>query len=307
MARILITLVVLFRFTQSFAHDTPISTMVPYSSGVAHLNVGDDTVTFSNGLKIFSLVFKYPLQIPEEKTWNGGIACICTSGKVVYKSDPSMVTKWRGIQKVNFNNINEINHADWTQTTGNPDTLWRSATNTPLTTFPIVSLFLRVSNTEIAQMSAMCLYYSSEPCCDVVRTTETHLLPESNSIFYFLPSSPSNPNMKLQVVSVEIDSSSTEQHGESGIFRNYVVSGINIRWTIDSLGNCLFDNRVSIAKNSRTSICAGMKMNKYLKLSVSDQRNALCNRSDDNDHLGYFSLKEEKVTGNSGNGVFVRP
>ncbi len=95
MARILIVLMVMLQFTMSFAHDTLISTAIPYSSGIVHLNVDQDTATFSNGLKIFSLVFEYPYQIPEEKRWDGGIACSCTSGDVVYKSDPSMVTKWR--------------------------------------------------------------------------------------------------------------------------------------------------------------------------------------------------------------------
>jgi hypothetical protein len=244
--------------------------------------------------------------IPEEKRWYGGIGSICTSGSVAYKSNPSMITKWVGSQKVNFNNITGKNCADWTQTTGNPDTVWAYSNHIPLITYPIDSLILRVSSTDIVLMSAKCLYYSSEPCCDAVRTTETHSVPNSNSILYFLPSSPLNPNMKLQVISVEIDSSSTEPPGS--IFRNYVVTGFNLRWAIDSLGNGVFDKRTSIAKNSqRAGYTSTTKISKYLKLNVSDKRNSQNNILDCIDHQVYFSLKGEKVSGNSGNGVFVKP
>lgn len=308
MARIMFALVVMFQFTLAFAHDTLISTAIPYTAGIVHLNVDNDTVTFSNGLKIFSLAFEYPYQIMEEKWWSGGIGCTCASGKVVYKSDPSMVTKWVGIQKVNFDYITGINCADWSETIGNPDTLWGAATNTPVTTSPIDSLFLRVSSTNIAQLNAKVLYFSTRPCCDIVRTIATQTRPNSNALLYFFPSLPSNPNMKLQVVSVEIDSSSTESHGTLGIFKNYVVSGINLRWAIDSLGNGIFDNRTTIAKCARHTVyTSNTKTSKYLKITSSDQDNSQNTLSHGNDHQAYFSLKGEKVCGNSGKGVFVKP
>jgi hypothetical protein len=308
MVRILLAWVVMFQFTLSFAHDTLISTAIPYATGMVHLNVDNDTVTFSNGLKIFSLVFEYPKQIPEEKTWCGGIAFGCTSGGVAYKRDPSLVTRWVGGQKIPLEHFTGKNVADWCETTGNPDTIWGSATNIPSIIYPMDSLLLQVSTTEIARMPVKVVYSSSVPCCDVIRTITTRMYTNSNAILYFLSSPPSNPNMKLQVVSIEIDSSSTEPHGTLGIFKNYVVSGINFKWAIDSLGNGVFDNSTSIAKDASHAVyTSSTKTGKYLKLTSSDQRNSKNSLSNGNDYQAYFSLKGEKVCGISGKGVFVKP
>jgi hypothetical protein len=116
--------------------------------------------------------------------------------------------------------------------------------------------------------------------------------------------------MKIQVVSVEIDSPSTEPHGgaDIGKNKNYEVSGINLRWAIDSLGNGVFDNSTSITKNTKhAAYASNTKISKYLKLSVSDHSNSQNNISNGNDHQVFFSLKGEKVCGNSGKGVFVKP
>ncbi len=113
--------------------------------------------------------------------------------------------------------------------------------------------------------------------------------------------------MKLQVVSVEIDSSSTSSHGELGIFRDYVVSGINLRWAIDSLGNGRFDKSTKIVKNVRPTMCtAGIMKNKNLKLNFLNNQTTHNTISNCKDCQGYFSLKGEKVSKYLPHGIFVK-
>jgi hypothetical protein len=229
------------------AHDTLISTTIPYSSGVANLNAHSDTVTFSNGIKIFSIIFTNPIEIPENTTWFGGIVYTYPSGTIAYKDDSAIVTHWyHGANFRDLKNLPSLNMANWTYTFENPDTFWLSADFVPRSIRPADSIFINTSEGKISQFPFKFLYSSFISKVDLDKNTRSESAFDYNSILYYLSSSGNSPNMKFQVDSLKIDSSTAPPSAEGGVVKNYVVSNITIRWAVDSLGNGVFQTKTGV-------------------------------------------------------------
>jgi hypothetical protein len=305
--RNLIGLILIFQITLSFSRDTLISTTIPYATGTVHLNVENDTVSFSNGVKIFSLVFSIPFHIPEEELWEGGIAFSYSSGTIVYRNASEMVTKWIVLPEPSLERPSEIRSTTWKYTIGNPDTIWPSASSIPLVTYPGDSLFLHMADTDFILMTVKHLYNSHMPVAEIVNPIATHRVPNTNAIIYFLSSSRPNSNMKFQVASIDIDST-PKVVPNLGTFSNSVASGITIRWAIDSLGNGLFPQSTLVVKTSKNTARATAEgPNRYVTLNKSNHNIVKHNGVDERSNRAFFSLRGEKGSGTKSNGVFIKP
>jgi hypothetical protein len=278
-----------------FAHDTLISTAVPYASGIVSMNADSDTVSFSNGVKIFSLVFTPISHIPEESVWYGGIAFLYSSGKMAYKNDSSLIR--RGDLDPQRSSLPSIHMAQWTMTIGNPDTNWSSALRVPQAFYPADSLRIRTSESQISLLTMKQLYYSQRPVAEIVSPIGTTVSENTNSIIYFIVSAPSSPNMKFQVASISKDSSSMITISSFDTYKNYIASGMTIRWAIDSLGNGLFHQSTNIRTELKIPFMKAEKAScKFLKLNNS---NHLSSRGT------YVSLHGEKTSKIKSKGIFI--
>jgi hypothetical protein len=279
-----------------FAHDTLISTAISYSSGIIHMNADSDTVSFSNGVKIFSLVFTSPVGIPEDTTWFGGIAFSNSSGKIVYKNDSSLITQGSSMGSHPVPEVlSRIHMALWTTTIGNSDTMWSFAPRIPQSMYPADSLYIRTSETEISQYMVKFLYYSQIPKNEFDTNIVTNYPQNTNSILYYLSSSSMGSNMKFQVASIIIDTSTKTV--PSGTYMKRVVSGMTIRWAVDSLGNGLFHQSTSILTELKNSVMKAKTAScKFLKLNNS---NHLSSKGT------YVSLLGEKALKIKSKGIFI--
>ena len=80
-------------FTFSVAHASTISTSLPYSSGEFSLLSEKDTVSFSNGIRIFTMKFRAPQITPEAGANFGAIAFQWSSGKAFYRYNSTLISK----------------------------------------------------------------------------------------------------------------------------------------------------------------------------------------------------------------------
>jgi hypothetical protein len=212
----------------AFGRDTLVSASAPYSSGIVRLGADSDTVTFSNGVKIFSLQFVPEKRIPEGATVNGAVAMRFPGGKAAYRKPQSLPA------------------------TGapNPDTVWASANGVPASSYPPDSLFLGDSVTGKVKSDVKILYtqyYSDQWYCGEISPYNDY-----RSILYFIPLADKIPGMKLQVAAIVVDS--VNKSSPSGICRDPKVSGLTLRWANDSLGNGRFQPSSGVRSARQSSV-----------------------------------------------------
>ena len=134
--------------TSAMAHNATISTSLPYSSGEISLLPDKDTVWFSNGIKIFSMQFIAPANVPEYKTYYGAIAFQWSSGKAVYKFNSALITQGG---KESLSPL-QIGAAYFRYAQGNIDTNWDLSNHIPQATFPSDSIFKLESATPFTRI-----------------------------------------------------------------------------------------------------------------------------------------------------------
>jgi hypothetical protein len=134
--------------TLAMAHNAIISTSPPYSSGEISLLPDKDTVWFSNGIKIFSMQFIAPANVPEYKTYYGAIAFQWSSGKAVYKFNSALITQGG---KESLSPL-QIGAAYFRYAQGNIDTNWDLSNHIPQATFPSDSIFKLESATPFTRI-----------------------------------------------------------------------------------------------------------------------------------------------------------
>lgn len=229
------------------AHNAIISTSLPYSSGEITLLPNTDTVSFSNGIKVFSMQFIAPANVPEYKTYYCAINFQLLSGAAYYKYNSGLSSNYLGNRS---SPVLETGAADAQYVKGNSDTNWGFANHIPLVTFPSDSIFKLESASNLSGYNGKVLFshYNEDiwSSCD-----KSILFSEYNSIVYFIPSIPGKSAMKIQANSFVLDTSahllpSLEYCKED------IVAHIIIRWAIDSLGNGSFKETTGIQKPSQS-------------------------------------------------------
>jgi len=233
-------------FTFSLAHTSFISTNLPYSSGEFSLLSEKDTISFSNGIRIFSMKFRAPQNTPEGSTNFGAIAFQWSSGKAFYRYNSTLISKKLSMEP---NTSLVIGAANATIAHGNIDTIWTAAKNTPLLTFPSDSIIKREADSSLNGYSCKILFEQDNSEDPFYPEIKSRPFSEYNSIVYFLPAAPENPSMKIQATSLKFDT--THHQTPSGFCDQIVVSQIKIRWAIDSLGNGVFKSATGVSSPQR--------------------------------------------------------
>jgi hypothetical protein len=285
--------------TSAMAHNAIISTSLPYSSGEISLLPDKDTVLFSNGIKIFSMQFIAPANVPEYKTYYGAISFQWSSGKSVYKFNSALTTQ--GGKESNFGPL-QIGAAYFRYAQDNIDTNWDLANHVPFVTFPSDSIFKLESAPNLSGYNGKILFsYHRENDQDIggncINTTQ---FIEHNSIVYFIPEITGKSAMKIQVDSFELDTTKIRR-----IYGGYcplsIIAQIHIRWAIDSLGNGSFKSMTSIQKppQSPQSPIIKKKSN-FLRIN-----NANSNPSLNYDEL--FDAQGKPFSQPLSKGVYFRP
>ena len=237
---LIILLISLFGF--SSAHTSSISTSLPYSSGELTLLSEKDTVSFSNGIGIFTMKFMTGNYL-EGVAYDGAVAFQWSAGKAFYRYNSTL--------KVNKLPIESNNSATYvTYAQGNFDTIWTAAKNTPLATFSSDSTIKREPDSSLKGYNCKILFAQENSTDGFYPEIKSRPFSEYNSIVYFLPAALGIPSMKIQATSFKFDT--THKQTPSGYCDQIVVSQIKIRWAIDSLGNGIFKSAIDVSGSGRT-------------------------------------------------------
>jgi hypothetical protein len=239
--------VALFISSSAFAaSNTLVIITKPYDNGSVDLkaDASNDTVTFSNGVKLLNY---YPINgIPETHLSTGAIVLFDTlHTKAGYKYssliEPDSFTN--GL--VQFGKVVYF-------LGGNPDTFWNSAIKFP---------------DSLHRMDSMMFYSQAFPAgkylyCKRIYVTDLQIMPYGgrlielanyNALFYV--TCQNGQNMKIQVYGTEYDTT-IHTLGGGFTYSNISLKGYKLRWAVDSLGNGKFDistrTTVSRLNNSRT-------------------------------------------------------
>ncbi len=249
MNRKIILLLVMAFYISAMAHTTSVSIIQPYSPGEISLLPDQDTVSFSNGIRIFSMEFVAPVNTPESGLFYYAIVFQSPSGKFVYKYNPAIsLTKPVMPPYVTL----EKGAGYFYSATGNNDTNWISANMIPLQTFPSDSLFKGEPDSTICGYNGKILF-SCEKSNDIFYPwISGRPFSEYNSIVYFLPSSPGNNAMKIQTTSLKIDTLYVSTPTPNSPSSQVIMTQIKIRWAIDSLGNGVFKSTTGLSSPPRS-------------------------------------------------------
>jgi hypothetical protein len=268
---------------EASARDTLVSATAPYSSGVVRLGADSGAIVFSNGVTVSSFQFNQPNSVPEYTMVDVAISLRFTAGTVVYRKPQSPLASGAP----------------------NPDTAWASAALVPAAVYPPDSLFFRdsASGRSSCNMKILCSrHYPDELYCGVVSPHYDY-----RSILYFLPSPGGGPSMKLQVVSIVMDS--VNKSSPSGVCRDPKVSAIVLRWAVDSLGNGLFLPPVGV-RTARCKLLPGASLSGGRARMVATLDNARCmnakgNGSSTKGPVKLVSLKGAHASETSGNAWYI--
>ncbi len=280
--------------TSLWAHKIPVSTDTPYSSGEVLLASENDTITFSNGVNIFSCTF-FLYATMESNDYCHAIGFQSQGGKIAYKNSPAMNNQ-KNSSAIKNDSLFFIGEGRYTMTIGNPDTIWSTASNIPTALYPSDSIFIKSDTSKkLSQINGKMLF-SHELSIDIMKCFEDLPYSNYNAILYFLPTSHQSSNMKFQVLSFT--------KGDSIVYspdcKQVNFNGIRILWAIDSLGNGSFKSMTGIqkpAQGARSAITK--KKSSFLKIN-----NAKSNLSLSQEEL--FNAQGKPFSQPLGKGIYYR-
>jgi hypothetical protein len=282
--------------TSLWAHKITVSTDAPYSSEEVLLSSENDTITFSNGVILFSCVFLSYGDM-ENNEYCHAIGFQSPEGKIAYKNSSGMNTsKYRGILLTD--SLFRIGEGRYSRTTGNPDTIWSFATNIPTATYSTDSLFIKTDTSKkLSQINGKMLFSHDFIPQGGIQCFKDSPFSNYNAILYFLPASHQASNMKLQVVSFT--------KGDSVFYspdcKQVNFNGIRIRWATDSLGNGSFKGMTGIQRPAQNDYVSTIKKkSRFLRIN-----NANNNPSHNHDEI--FNAQGRPFSQPSGKGIYFRP